>query len=341
MFLIIFGLAAYLPNQWPQRATRPSSFGVILAPIMLVLVIGLSYFTNLRVIHADIAFKLAEPFASSNQWLVANTLYQRAKNLAPDEDYYDLFLGRGYLEQAKTITSESEKRAIFDQAEADLLKAQETNPLNPDHTANLARLYSWWAGQTQDPAERQNRGMVSDEYYSRALVISPNNARLWSEWAVLHLEILGQTERAFTLLNRALEVDSEYDWPHALMANYYLRIAQETDDPTAKKEAYLKSIEHYRRAIEISKNLNYFYALASVYQTMEDIDNLINVLEEALEYAKTSNDIWKIEENLARYSFQLGRKTYSLQHAQNALAAAPDSEKERLNQLIQQIESAP
>ena len=36
--LIIFALAGYLPSKWPQRATRPSSFGVILAPIMLILV---------------------------------------------------------------------------------------------------------------------------------------------------------------------------------------------------------------------------------------------------------------------------------------------------------------
>ena len=308
---------------------------------MLILVIGLSYFTNWRVIQADIAFKMADPFVSSNQWVAANLLYQRAKEHAPDEDYYDLFLGRGYLEQAKTITDEAEKRAIFEKAEADLLKAQETNPLNPDHTANLARLYSWWASQTQDQAERRARSLVSDDYYSRVLVLSPNNARLWSEWGVLHLDILRQPERAFELLNNALEVDSEYDWTHALLANYYLQIAQKTDDPAAREEAYLKSIDHYRQAIQMTKSMNYFYALASIYQTMNDPDNVISVLEEALEYAKSPKDIWKIEENLAVISFQLGKKAYALQHAMNALAAAPDSEKERLNQLIQQIETAP
>lgn len=341
MILLMLILAGYLPTAWPKQATRPSSFGMILAPIVLILVIGLSYFTNWRVIQADIAFKLAEPFASSHQWVVANQLYQRAKDLAPDEDYYDLFLGRGYLEHAKTVTDESEKQAIFDRAEADLLKAQEVNPLNPDHTANLARLYSWWAGQTQNPAERQEGGLISDDYYRRVLVISPNNARLWSEWGVLHLDILRQPERAFELLNQALEIDPEYDWTHALLANYYLRIAQQTDDPAAKEKAFQKSIEHYRKAIEISKSMNFFYGLASVYQTMNDLDGVIIVLEEALVFAKSPNDIWGIEENLATISFQLGRKAYSLQHALNALAAAPDSEKDRLNQLIQQIETAP
>lgn len=341
MLLILFVLAGYLPPNWPKQTTRPSSFGVILAPIVLILVVVLSYFTNWRGIQADIAFKLAEPFASSNQWGVANQLYQRAKKYAPNEDYYDLFLGRGYLEQAKTVTEDSDKQAIFNKAETDLLKAQENNPLNPDHTANLARLYSWWAGQTQDPAKRQERGLISDDYYSRALVISPNNARLWSEWGVLHLNLLLQPERTFELLNRAMEIDPEYDWTHVLLANYYLQIAQQTDDPATKDAAYLNAIEHYRKAVEITHNMNYFFGLASIYQTINDLEAFINVLEEALEYAESPNDIWKIEENIARTAIQMGRKTYSLQHALNALENAPDSEKERLNQLIQQIESAP
>lgn len=342
-FLIIFilVLAAYLPEEWPQKALKPSSFGVILAPIMLVIVLSLSYFTNWRVIQADIAFKLAEPFANSGQWAAANYLYQRAKDHAPDEDYYDLFLGRGYLELAKTVTDEAEKRSIFQNAEADLLKAQKTNPLNPDHTANLARLYSWWALQTQDLAERQARGLTSDEYYSRVLVLSPNNARLWTEWGVLHLDVLQQPDRGFALIDTALEIDPEYDWPYALLGNYYSQVARQTEDPDEKAENFHKAIEYYRQAIEYYKNLNYFYALASIYQVMDDPESLITVLEESLQYAKASKDIWKIEENLAVFNFQMGNKTEALKHAQNAYYVAPDSEKERLAQLIQQIESAP
>jgi len=341
MLLTVFALAIYLPFEWPQRNFQPSSFGVIFAPIMLVLVLGLSYFTNWRVIHADIAFKLAEPFANSGQWAVANLLYQRAKKHAPDEDYYDLFLGRGYLELAKTVTDEAEKRAIFENAEADLLKAQKTNPLNPDHTANLARLYSWWALQTQDQAERQKRGLISDDYYSRVLVLSPHNARLWSEWGVLYLDVLKQPDRALEVLNKSLEIDSEYDWTHALLGNYYQQVARQTEDPETKAEYFQQAISHYRKAIELSKNLNYYYALASIYQVMNDYEGLVSVLEEALTHTKSSNDIWKIEENLAVFTSQLGRNAEALQHAQNAYNAAPESEKDRLAQLIQQIEAAP
>jgi tetratricopeptide (TPR) repeat protein len=87
--------------------------------------------------------------------------------------------------------------------------------------------------------------------------------------------------------------------------------------------------------------LNYYYALASIYQVMNDYEGLVSVLEEALTHTKSSNDIWKIEENLAVFTSQLGRNAEALQHAQNAYNAAPESEKDRLAQLIQQIEAAP
>ena len=221
------------------------------------------------------------------------------------------------------------------------LKAQTTNPLNPDHTANLGRLYSWWASQTQDPAERQARGIKSDQYYSRVLVLSPNNARLWAEWGALHLDILDNPDRAVELINTALEVDPEYDWAHALLGNYFMQVARQAEDPVEKEEAFQKSVLHYRKAIENSKSLNYFFALASVYQMMNDLDGLVDILEQSLVYAKAKSDIWKIEENLAIALHQIGKSQDALQHARSALGAAPESERERINNLIRQIEAAP
>jgi tetratricopeptide (TPR) repeat protein len=308
---------------------------------MLIVIVGLSYFSNWRVIQADITFKLAEPFSASQQYEVANLLYERAKTLAPDEDYYDLFLGRNSLELAKTKTDEAEKRAIFESTEADLLEAQQKNPLNPDHTANLARLYSWWAMQTTDPAERKERGEISDDYYRKVLILSPNNARLWDEWAILHLDVLRDEERGLALLEKSLEIDPEYDWTHILLGNYYFNKARQTkDDPDQQDEYYQKAIEHYEIAVELApKNINYRLSLASVYQMQQNYPKLLDVLEESLQFAKRKNDIWRIEENIAIAAFQLGDYDKALEHAYNALAVAPESEQERLNQIIQQIEA--
>ncbi len=343
-FFLIMGLlilAGFLPNEWPRRATNPTSLGVIFAPIVLILVIGASYYTNWRIIQADITFKLAEPFSNSGQWPVANILYQRAKEYAPDEDYYDLFLGRGYLEQAKTVSDIAEKQSIFEKAETDLKNAQKINPLNPDHTANLARLYSWWASQTQDPVEREARGLESDKYYSRVLVLSPNNARLWTEWGVLHSDLLNNPTRAIDLFNTAIEIDPEYDWVHALYGNFYFQMARQTEDPDEKEKAFQKSIMHYQKAIDNSKSINYYFSLATVYQAKNDLEGLVLVLEDSLESAKAKNDIWRIEENIAITYLQLGRKPEALIHAKSALGVAPESEWERINNLILQIEETP
>ncbi len=340
LFLILLGLAVYLPREYPKRMFRESSFGAVLAPVMLIAVVGLSYFSNWRIIQADIAFKLAEPFSASKQYEIANLLYEHAKSLAPDEDYYDLFLGRNLLELAKTKADNAEKQAIFEKTETDLIEAQAANPLNPDHTANLARLYSWWAMQTSDPAERRERGETSDDYYRKVLMLSPNNARLWNEWAILHLDVLRDAERGLALLDKSLEVDPEYDWTHVLLGNYYFNAArQATDDPDLQDEYYQKAIEHYEIAIDLApKNINYRLSLASVYQAQSDFQKLLEVLEESLQYAKKKKDIWRIEENIALAAYQLGDYDKALEHAYRALSVVPDSEKDRLQQFIQQLE---
>jgi hypothetical protein len=268
LFLGILGAGIFLPKQWPASSRNENILGPVTAVVGFILLIWLSITTNLRIIHADIAFKMAEPFANNRQWSVANTIYRRAIKLSPDEDYYYLFLGRGSLEEAKTLTDPAEKQASFETAEADLIKAQSINPLNPDHTANLARLHSWWALQTPDGAEREKRGQVSDEYYSRVLILSPNNARLWDEWAILHLNVLNNSEKAFEILQHSLDLDPKYDWTHALLGDYYSKSAQNVENKVERTALYNKAVEHYQEAITYSpKTTNYYFALANAYHS--------------------------------------------------------------------------
>jgi tetratricopeptide (TPR) repeat protein/O-antigen ligase len=339
--LSILILGFYLPSHWPIRTRNESFWTPILAVIGFIFVIWLSITTNLRIIHADMAFKMAEPFANSRQWAVANVLYRRSIELSPDEDYYYLFLGRGSLENAKTITDPIEQEQAFRTAEADLLRAQLINPLNPDHTANLGRLYSWWALQAPDENARHERGEISDEYYSRVIILSPNNARLWDEWAILQLNVLDDPERAFELLSHSLEIDPMYDWTHALMGDYFNSVAMDTEAQTAQKDLYTQAVYHYKKAIEIyPKNTNYYFALASAYQSMNDIPGVIDTLEKSLEVAGNS-EIWKIEDNLAHYYLQVNDIESALIHAQKALIAAPETEHERLQTVINQLSASP
>ena len=337
--LLIMGL--FITDKWPGSTRNQSFFGPVLAITGFILVIWLSVTTNLRIIHADIAFKMAEPFASSKQWVVANMLYRRAIDLSPDEDYYYLFLGRGSLEEAKTISDTVLQEQAFKTAEADLIRAQRINPLNPDHTANLARLHSWWALQAPDDQTRAQRAMVSDQYYSRVTVLSPNSARLWDEWAILFINVLNDPDRASELLEHSLEIDPQYDWTHALAGDYYSKMGLNTDDEVEHSQNFEKAIRHYQQAIAIQpQNTNYYYALASAFQSLDNIEMVIATLEDSLDFAGQS-EIWKIEENLAHYYFQLNDPVNALLHARKAVSSAPETEFERLQTLINQIQAKP
>jgi len=341
LILGILILGIFLPSSWPTRSRHETFWGPILAVVGFIFVLWLSVTTNLRIIHADIAFKMAEPFSNTGQWAVANVLYRRAIELSPDEDYYYLFLGRGSLEEAKTITDPTQQEQAFRTAEADLLRAQDINPLNPDHTANLARLYSWWALQASDEDTRNERGKISDQYYSRVIVLSPNNARLWDEWAILQLNVLGDPERAYELLSHSLEIDPLYDWTHALTGDYFSKIAVEAENETEQQTLLEKAVVHYQQATEIEpKNTNYYFALASAYQSLNDIPGVIAALEDSLKVAG-NNEVWKIEDNLAHYYLQLNDIENALLHAEKALATAPETEHERLQNVINQLQSTP
>ncbi len=108
-----------------------------------------------------------------NSWPAAIAIYNRANDLAPNEDYYYLFLGRAYLEYAKTLQDTPERERLIEQAAEDLRKAQQINPLNTDHTANLARLYSLWATFTHDQAVIQQRASISDDYFRQGVDAQP------------------------------------------------------------------------------------------------------------------------------------------------------------------------
>ncbi len=344
-FLGVFVMGMILSIQDSSKMNASKDIAWILSPIILVIAFWLISVTNLRIIRADISFKMAEPFAANNQWPVAIELYKRASDLAPDEDYYYLFLGRGYLEQAKLLESEEEQAVIFQQAESDLIRAQNINPLNPDHTANLGRLNSWWALQAENEEVRKARGEDSIEYYQAVLQLSPNNARLWNEWSIVDINVMGDYDSALEKLETSLAIDPTYDWTHAILGDYYTQIAQQSAEENQSKTTLEKAISYYQNAIEYADNatlkssqgLNYFFALASVYQAAEDITNTIAILETSLEYAKNQTDIWRIHENLTQLYIQQEDYANALVNAQSALAVAPESETERLENLINQL----
>jgi tetratricopeptide (TPR) repeat protein len=357
IFVIFILIGFLLPDEWPTRSVSPTYASVTLAPIALILIFIFTNISNLKVIHADITFKMAEPFTKNGQWQVATFLYKNALNLTPKEDHYYLFLGRSYLEQAKITTTASDQDNLVLQAENDLKVAQSINPLNTDHTANLARLYTWWAGKATNTSTRADRAQKASDYYATAVVLSPNNSQLWDEWAVLYMQVIGQSKQALDRLQHSLNLDAKYNFTQGLFGDYYLKIANSLSDAAAKKQALLTAAGYYRTAADVSKytdttsKATYLVSLSNVYTQMatmdpgninrEQLQQSINVLLEAIKAGISSSDLWKVQEAIAKLYLQIGDKANAQYYANQALVSAPTSASSSIQDLITQTQSLP
>jgi tetratricopeptide (TPR) repeat protein len=356
IFFLITGIAWGLSTAWSTRG-KGTNVGWLIAPAALIVVWALGSILNLRVIHADMVYKIADPFTQNNQWSIATLLYRRAIQLVPNEDHYYISLARSYLEQAKGLTNTEEQEKLILKAEEDLKEAQRINPLNTDHTANLARLLSWWAGQTPDQQERTRRGKISSSYFIEAVKLSPNNSTLWGEWAFLFMDVLGDQDAAMERLNYALDLDDRYNYTQGLMGEFYLRLSRSAKNEAEKKSALEKAAEYYEYAVKVSTGKDaptkpkYLITLGNTYIEIANLNpdqidieyltNAIGAFTEALSSGINAADVWKIEETLAKLYIQLGDRSRALEHAELALASVPDTQKEQIIILIEQLKVVP
>lgn len=354
LFLLVFALAIFIPySNIPvipsEKVVRqPTKFASswISVVAMGLFTMGAMYFastSNLRVIQADIAFKIGDSFAQPGSWGVATRIYDHAIDLAPSEDYYYLFLGRANLEEGKTIQDSLARDQYILDAKDNLLKAQSINPLNTDHTANLARLYSMWASYTSDETSKTDRAEAASGYFENSVTLSPNNARLWSEWALHELTNNSNIDKARDLLATALEKDPEYDWAYALLGDFSLRSALQTQDPVELSRLLSDAAENYEQALKFinpfdqQNRISYLLSLGSIYSQLGKPDQAINVYTQAIEFAPTNPDAWQIEQAIAQEFLVLNDKSNAVLHLQKALQTSPEDQKERLQQMIDQI----
>jgi tetratricopeptide (TPR) repeat protein len=346
---LIVLLARFVAADWSPRLTIRGAISLATVPAMILVVGSLISLTNLRIIHADIAFKLADPFARGDdpeQWQFAIELYQRANRYAPSEDFYYLFLGRAYLERARLLQGQNpiETEQLMEQAKNDLIFAQNINPLNTDHTANLARLHRFWASVTADPIQRNELAEEASDYYSRAVVLSPNNAVIWNEWAVLYISLLQNSDRALEFLLHSLDVDPDYFGTYGILAQLYAQSAQQASDDSARKAAYEQAVKYYQGGIEHIQRqrdslakYGYLVELAGLHTNFGAYEAAISTYHEALPLAN-NNQAWRVEDAMARLYLQLGERETALEFANSALLAAPENQKSGIQELIALIQ---
>jgi tetratricopeptide (TPR) repeat protein len=346
------------------RHLMVSHWSVMALVVLLVLAGGVAVSTNLQPIQADVVYKQAEPYEEGKQWLVAVEHYKHAVQLAPKEDFYYLYLGRAYMEYGSTIEDVAVREVVMRETEQTLLQAREINPLNTDHSANLARMYSRWVDSASDDEARAALAEKADTNYRVATILSPNNVLLWNEWALLYLS-LGDVERAQEKATRSLELDSKFDetwWKVQASIHARQGLVAETIETYERAlqinprqaDAWLllgdvhlgqdqlrEAAEAYENALELKPNLvPVWRVLGSLYARLDRLAEAAAALERALELAPEASDAWDTHRALAVIYIHLDRNEKAFFHAGMALQLAPNDQRPQMEQLVQQLQQS-
>lgn len=351
IFLIAFALvrarAAIEHSQQNKPATRFVLGGFVAALIIAMILV---WQTNIRPVQADMIFKQARPYdeqatraaqvdlaLGKNFWDTAIAIYEAAIERSPKEDYYYLFLGRAYLERAAITEDLNEQNQFLTRAENLLIRAQSINPLNTDHTANLARLNTRWYAVVDDPTERADRLSLADSYYRIALVLSPQNSVIRNEYARLVLDATGDCDRALSIYDESLAIDPYYTQTLLSQANALLICA---DRSGANRDAY------YRRAIEnleiaLQRNMNNtrtWFQLAQIQMQIGDFEQALTSIQSATKF----NDPVvvppaEIEFMAAQITVGLGDIKGGRAIAERALETAGDDLSSQINAFLDEL----
>jgi tetratricopeptide (TPR) repeat protein len=296
-----------------------ASVGIVLPILALFLIFNL----NVSLVRADIIYKQGQAYDSAGRYDEAIFLYQMALEEQPSEDYYYLFLGRAQLERARQSTG-SEREQYLAQAERSLLRAQQLNPMNTDHSANLGRLYLAWA-QLASADQRAELAQKSLDYYSVATRLSPNAAHLHNEYASAY-QMAGDPSRALDQFLISLRIDPRYVETYRRLGDYYRTTNQE--DQAIR--TYEQGIQVAPRDAALRSLLGFLYAERG--ETDKAIEQNLALLD------LRPADVGALQ-NLAVLYARMGDNQNALRYAQAALEVVQDAEdRAALEALIQQLQ---
>ena len=184
-----------------------------MAAVALLVVIGL----NVNLVKADMFYKQGLAYDNAQRWPNAIGPYEKAIQIAPNEDFYYLFLGRAYMEWSKRtdqFQGSPPPEQLLTRAQSALLTAESLNPLNTDHYANLGRLYMYWGDtlaqnstQAGQAAQKYAQGIAE---YEKAHTLSPGNAEIWNELALAYAKG-GRIDDALKAIRGSQQMDDRYE----------------------------------------------------------------------------------------------------------------------------------
>ncbi|MEZ4593518.1 MAG: peptidylprolyl isomerase [Chloroflexota bacterium] len=344
MLLAAFAVSLGKKPRLRHNGTVPGySLLASLGAVAAVLVV----LTNLQIVQADIIYKRgrfydAEAASTGDPatWSYAIAIYQDAINRAPNEDFYYLFLGRSYLELSNVTTDLARQEELLAEAQQQLFTAQEINPLNTDHTANLARLNTMWANTSSDAAARAQHLADAEQFYKRALALSPQNSVIRNEYARLVVAQGQDCAAGLDIYEQSATIDPFYADTFTAWAEAAAACAGEAD----AAEAAAFNAEAVR-ALELGlalqpDNARAWVRAGQLYQRIEKHAEAIAAYDEALALDPTQQEIpaWNVKYLQAQSYLALGQADEAEALAQEVLQISPPEYQGEIRLFLQQFQ---
>lgn len=349
-FVVLVMVAGGAVLAWPLlKKTRKqgTAVGLAAAGLLTAAAIFLVTTTNLRVVQADMVFKRGKPFEEqavqqqdAQSWDIAIAIYEKVREMAPREDFYYLFLGRAYLERSSLAQDTNEQLLLLRRAEDRLKQAQAINPLNTDHTANLARMNTRWAAVTNDEASRAERLALAEAYYQDALALSPQNSVIRTEYARLAFDLQHDCEKSIAIFDEAIQIDPFYAVLYFNRADILVSCAAETVDEAAQRAFYEKAVASLEAGFEYEKtNPRAWLQLGQLQQRLGHYEEAVAAFAEARTYNATSPQVpeWNLLFLEARLFAEMGDVDTAVAKAQQALSLAPAEVGPQIQEFIQSL----
>ena len=351
-YLFLFSmllLAGYMFARRSIALARSRGRSVAFAGVFvsIILVVFLVRQTNLRPVQADMVFKRGRPFdvaATQDQspqlWDVAIAIYEEALNMAPFEDYYHLFLGRALLERATVAETKEEQLTFLQEAEQRLLEARDINPLNTDHTANLARLYARWAVASDDSDQKADLLARAESYYRAALEISPSNSVVHNEYARLVFDLGRDCDSAIDIFRESIARDPFYADTFFSFSDVLTTCAAAQSDETEAQELYQYAIESLDAGLSIEPDQARGWLLAGqINQRLSRYEEALAAFEQARMLNEASGTAtWNLDYLEADVYREMGDIAKARALAEQALQTAPADIAQQIEEFLNSLE---
>ena len=217
------------------------------------------------------------------------------------------------------------RMALLDDAERLLIEAQSINPLNTDHTANLARLTTRRVASNPGAADRQGLLNQAETYYQEALGLSPQNSIIRNEYARLALDLKRSCEEAIAIFEESIRIDPFYLNSYYGLTDTLVTCASAQSDLAAQQELFAAAIDSLSAGIALKPDdPRAWIQLGQLHDQVGNPQEAIVAYQEAREVDETGLIApWRIQ-ILEAGSYQvLGDLAMARALAEQALQTAP------------------